>query len=86
MQNRKCGHKNKKACAWANTNYHIDYPNEEQYAACFKCNGLMNKGAYQGEQSEGELNWNIHHKDSNPKNNQCINLVATHPECNRQLG
>ena len=83
-----CDHQSKKHCAWDNADYHEDHPNEEQYRACYdsECGGLMNKGAYQGEQKNGSEVWNIHHIDSNPNNNSCKNLVATHPECNQRLG
>ncbi|MDQ7983038.1 MAG: hypothetical protein REH79_02305 [Spiroplasma sp.] len=78
-------HQSKKNCAWKNTKYHRNHPKKEQYRACFACQGLMNKGAYLGEQPNSEYTWNIHHKDSNPKNGQCKNLIATHPECNVAL-
>ncbi|MCL8209904.1 hypothetical protein [Spiroplasma attinicola] len=83
---RKCGHKDNKDCAWNNADDHENHLDEEQYRACFSCGGRMNKGAYEGKQEgTGDETWNIHHIDSNPKNNICENLVATHPECNRDL-
>lgn len=83
---QKCNHSSYKECAWANTKYHINHPDEEQYGSCYKCKGLMNKGAYLGEYENGDLVWNIHHINSNPRDNNCKNLTAAHPECNRQLG
>jgi len=79
-------HKSKKNCAWNNTKYHPEHPKKEQFRACFHCQGPLNKGAYQGEQKNSSYSWNIHHKDSNPHNNSCKNLVATHPACNIELG
>lgn len=80
---KKCGHSSHKQCAWTNTNYHVNYPNEEQYGSCYKCKKLMNKGAFLGEQGNSVFNRNIHHINSNPRDNNCKNLTATHPECNR---